>query len=445
MITLFQDFILTHHLLQKGDVVLLAISGGIDSVVLAQLLFEANIPFALGHCNFKLRDEASDADEQFVIDLAAFYKVPVHTTQFDTLAYAKKHQQSVQLAARNLRYTWLESIRQMHKYTFIATAHQANDVAETMLYNLSKGTGIAGLHGILPKKGKIIRPMLFASKTEVWQYAEHKQLQWREDASNQSLKYTRNKIRHEVIPVLESINPKLAHTFFDNAQRFREVELIYQQGIAYYRSKLMQTGRLESLIPINKLLGLPALKTILYELLKPYNFNTTQVQQIIDGLQGESGRLYFSTTHQILRNRKFLVLSEKTTKDVSYTLINATQTIVEKKDMVLHLNTIDSKDFIIPTAPNWACFDANKVRYPLLLRRWKEGDYFYPFGMKMKKKKLKRFFGDIKLSRTEKERVWVLTDDNERIIWLVGLRTDERFKVHPKTTTVLQIQCKTKV
>ncbi len=439
MLNKFQNYIAEKHLLQKNDRILLAISGGIDSVVLCDVLHQAGFEVGLAHCNFSLRGIESDEDEIFVKVLGEKYKMPVFTTSFNTTEYANENKQSIQMAARELRYNWLEQIRSENDYKFIATAHHQNDLAETMIYNLAKGTGIAGLHGILPKQGKIIRPILFASKAEIEAYGREQELTYRTDASNQSTKYARNKIRHLVMPVLEELNPNVVQTFYENAQRFIEVEQVYKEGIAAYRKKLLESKKKDILISIAKLQKIPFVRTILYELLKEYGFNAAQTDQIIAAFEAEAGKIFYSETHQIIKDRKHFILSEKNDRDSGFALIERGEAEVKKADLVLHISEVPAEGFDIPKDANMACLDVDKLEFPLMLRRWKEGDYFYPLGMKRKKKKLSRFFIDLKLPRIDKERVWVLTDNKKHLVWVVGYRPDERFKITHKTKGVLKI------
>lgn len=441
MVAAFVDFIQANHLLQQTDRILVAVSGGIDSVVLCALLREAKITFGIAHCNFQLRGEDSAKDQLFVQKIAQQYQVAFHTINFDTNEYVTTHKVSVQMAARELRYEWLENIRTDNNYTFIATAHHQNDVVETMLYNLTKGTGIAGLHGILPKSNKLIRPLLFVDKVGIKDFALQINLQWREDKSNDSIKYTRNKLRHTVIPILQEINPSLTKTFSANAQRFREVEIIYQQGIKAYKKKLLEADKHkhEVLISIQKLKNIEPLSTVLYEVLKDFNFTTAQTGQIITALDSESGKLFYSATHQIIKDRKFLIISKKTNKQTDFSIIFEEQKTLEKSDLTFTFSQHTNEDFTIPTINTIACFDKDKVQFPLLLRRWKKGDYFYPFGMNRKKKKVSRFFIDQKFSLKDKEEAWILTDKGNRIIWIVGHRTDERFKLTKRTKQIYQI------
>ena len=443
MLQKFIQFTTKNKLLQKNDKLLLAISGGIDSVVLCDLVHRAGFEFGVAHCNFQLRGQDANDDEAFASQLAQKYGALYVSTRFDTEKYATNNKQSVQVAARNLRYEWFEKIRKLYGFTFIATAHHQNDVLETMVYNLTKGTGIAGLHGILPKNGHIIRPLLFTSRSKIEKYAQKRQLNYREDSSNSLTKYARNKIRHLVVPSLKEINPNIEDTFANNAKRFREIEIIYRQGIAAYRQQLFENTKHETLISIKKLQKIEALPTVLYELLKPYHYVATQIEQIIAALDAESGKVFFSESHQIIKDRQFLILSEKTTKDSSFSLIDNDLHILEKKHETFHFKKENrTEDFIYNTDKHIAQIDFDKLEFPLILRSWQNGDYFYPLGMNNKKKKLKRFFADQKLSLNDKERVLILTDNKKRIIWIVNHRIDERFKVTEKTNLIYHIEAK---
>ncbi|QQS28072.1 MAG: tRNA lysidine(34) synthetase TilS [Sphingobacteriales bacterium] len=439
MLQQFTRFLFDSCRVQKNNQLLLAVSGGVDSVVLCELMFQSKIPFGIAHCNFQLRGKAADDDETFVAQLADKYQVSYYSVRFDTLQFAGDNQVSVQMAARALRYDWLESIREENGYTFIATAHHQNDIAETMLFNLTKGTGIAGLHGILPKTGKLVRPMLFLSKINIEDFALQHQLAFRTDESNAETKYVRNKIRHTVIPALKEINPNLEETYYQNSLRFQEIEQVYRTGIDFYRKKLFTGSEKEYFISIGKLLKIAPLKSVLYELLRPFDFNAAQVEMIIETLQQESGKMVYSNTHQILKDRKFLILSPISSKDTSYSLIEKSVQSIEKSDLQLLFNYLPAEGYNISSDTNLAGLDVNKIEFPLVLRRWKMGDYFYPFGMNLKKKKLKRFFTDLKLSLIQKDKIWILADNKGRIVWVVGYRIDERFKITSNTRQVCQI------
>ncbi len=438
MLVSFQQFAAEQQLFGLTEPILVAFSSGIDSAALAQLLYEGAYTFAIAHCNFALRGADSDGDEAFAQQTALRYGVAFHHIRFDTAAYVAQHSGvSIQMAARQLRYEWLEQVRLSGGYACIATAHHQNDIAETMLYNLTMGTGIGGLHGILPRRGALVRPLLFANKAAIIQYVAEKALPYREDASNAETKYARNRIRHGVVPVLQQINPRLPQTFYDNARRFAETELIYREGLARYHRQICTQHRHETLISIGRLYAIAARRTVLYELLSPYGFNADQVEQILARLpHGEAGKVYYSPSHQLLRDRKHLILSQRSERDVSYVLLQADMPHAQTADLKLTLSTLPlAPDFVPPTEAHIATLALDKLAFPLLLRRVQAGDYFYPLGMSMKKKKLSRFFNDLKLNKNDRERAWVVEDQRQRIVWVVGYRIDERFRLTPHTAT----------
>jgi len=465
MLNTFIDFIHKKHLLQKNDKVLLAVSGGIDSVVMCELFHQAALQFGIAHCNLKLRGKESDEDEGFVKQLAGKYvatattrKVEYYSEEFETQKYAKKEQISLQMAARHLRYEWLEKIRKNNGYLFIATAHHQNDSIETLLFNLIKGTGIAGLHGIQPKVGKLIRPLLFATKQEIEGFAKKNLLSFRQDSSNQSDKYVRNKIRNKVIPVLKEINPSLEDTFTDNIERFKDIELIYDQAIVAYKKQLYEykvTDRRlpahrrlpddEIFIPIRKLLKLSPVKTILYELLKDFHFNIEQVEQMISVFEKESGKIFLSSSHRLIKDRNFLIITPVKSQQPGICFIEEGQKSINVNGVRYKIKTVDNKKFKIPTSnkvatatTRIACLDYEKLSFPLQLRKWRKGDYFYPLGMR-KKKKLSNFFIDNKLSINEKEKCRVLLS-GKKIVWILNQRIDERFKITGKTKKIYVIE-----
>lgn len=427
---------------QPTDRLLVAVSGGIDSMVLLDLCQRANQPIAIAHCNFALRGEASFSDEAFVTSYANHRQLPVFSTTFDTLAIAAESHQSLQMVARQLRYQWLHKIRRDYNFAAIATAHHQNDVMETVLYNLTKGTGIAGIHGIAPRRNSVVRPLLFADKKAITQYAELRQIAYREDISNSETKYTRNKIRHLVVPVLERINPSVVQTFARNARRFAETEAVFQTGIEYYRKKLFDSSRHRNdiLISIGKLKKITPLSTVLYELLKPYHFNATQVDQIIAALDGTAGKIFISSTHQLIKDRRHLILSELQSLEADHFIIQSADTSLRQPHAYFSLFTLSASQWQIQKNAHTLQTDADKLQFPLLLRRWQKGDYFYPFGMGMKKKKLSRYFIDQKMSLADKQNAWVLLDHSGRMVWLVGHRADERFAVTPTTQHVWVMQ-----
>ncbi len=434
-----EKFILKKNLFTGKDKLLLALSGGVDSVVLCDLLHRAGHDFSIAHCNFQLRGEESDADEAFVSSLAKKYHCIFYSKKFDTAVYADKNKVSTQVAARELRYSWFTALIEQGPESILLTAHHANDNIETLLMNFFKGTGIKGLQGMEPKvKNKIwiVRPLLFANKEALLGYAKEKGLNWREDVSNTSDKYTRNYFRNQLIPSMQKVFPQVEDNLLDNLARFAGIEILYRQSVESAKKRLLVERENELQIPVLKLLKTPAYETVLYEIVKDYGFSAAQVPEIIKLLHAENGKYITNEQCRILRNRNWLVLSEPH-KPASKVLIEEAdkqvwfgmQTmLIEKKDGPVKIIADEQV----------AQLDAGKIKFPLLLRRWKQGDYFYPLGMK-KKKKLSRFFIDKKLSLSQKENTWVL-ETAKKIIWVPGMRMDERFKVTASTTTVLQLR-----
>ncbi|MGB8192341.1 MAG: tRNA lysidine(34) synthetase TilS [Chitinophagaceae bacterium] len=463
LLSQFHHFIHNENLFQSKDRLLIAVSGGVDSIVLCELCKLSGYNFAIAHCNFQLRGAESERDEEFVRALATKYNVPFFTKRFETEAYAGTHKCSIQVAARELRYHWFEEIVSSelsvvskspyspltthhspftthHSPTYLLTAHHANDNIETLLMNFFKGTGITGLRGILPKQGNIVRPLLFATKEELKKFAEDNQLQWVEDSSNAEDHYTRNYIRHKVIPLLGEIYPQVESNLAANLQRFRETEYLYRQHLDQLLNKLVETKGGERHIPILKLKKTNAARTVLFELMHPLGFTAKQSEEALGLLDSESGRYIASATHRILRNRNWLILAPLATTEARHILIEAPgsfQFAAGNLKLSCELRAASVEQNSHPT-PNIALLDASDIRFPLLLRPWKAGDYFYPLGMK-KKKKLARFFIDQKLSATDKEKVWVLEMD-KKIIWVVGMRIDERFRLTEQTGRVLRLE-----
>jgi len=436
----FIDFIQSENLFRPTDRLLVAVSGGIDSVVLCELCKNTGYDFAIAHGNFQLREDESDRDEQFVEALAARYEVKLYKKRFATIAYANTHKISIQVAARQLRYDWFNEIVdswQNSTGNFILTAHHLDDNIETQLMNFFKGTGIAGLRGILPKSGKIVRPLLFAKKNDLRKYATEHDLKWVEDSSNSSDKYSRNYFRHHIIPLVEQIYPEAINNLADNIERLRETEQVYRSAVDLQIKKLVTQRLNEAHIPVLKLLHTIPLKTIAYEIIKQYGFNAKQVDDLISLLHADSGKYIVSDTHRILRNRAWLIISPLQEKNIENVLIEENQSSVLFQQGILQINNFPATGYKLPLSADIAGLDSSTIKYPLLLRKWKKGDYFYPLGMQ-KKKKLARFFIDQKLSLNEKENVWVI-EMNKKIIWVVGRRIDDRFKVNPQTKNILQL------
>ncbi|MCC9168898.1 tRNA lysidine(34) synthetase TilS [Pontibacter harenae] len=430
-------FIQSHQLCQPDSKILAAVSGGIDSIVLCEVLHQLKYNFAIAHCNFGLRAEDAEADQLFVKKLAKKYEVHFFTENFNTRAFAEQEKLSIQMAARTLRYQWFEQVRQQEGYDYLATAHHSNDTTETILLHLTKGTGIAGLHGIPPQNGHIIRPMLSVTKDDIYDFVTSNKLIWREDSSNETTKYQRNKIRHDVIPVLKEINPNLEETMQQTAERVSHAEAI----VAAYMEQLRQQSIKEAdgvvYVSLEPLLSATGLPVVLHELLRPYTFSYSVVLELVEALEGISGKQFESPTHLLVKDREQLVITPKNLSSFGSITIAEGQTEVETDNLQLKLRYADADKYKLNTKPHVAALDADKLAFPLKLRSWQEGDWFVPLGMNGKKK-ISDFLIDKKVPANLKSQTAVLVSD-QSIVWVVGQRLDNRFKVTEKTERVLEI------
>lgn len=434
----FTAYIHKEHLFTHDQQILLATSGGVDSVVMAHLFKQAGYHFAIAHCNFQLRGEESVRDELFVTSLATALGVPFFVVRFDTNAYATEKRVSIQVAARELRYEWLEATRKESGYAFTATAHHMQDNVETVLMNISKGTGIAGLHGILPKQTFLIRPLLFTQKNELLVYATKENISFVEDSSNITLKYTRNFFRHQVIPVIQEAYPTLINNVAAGIERFREAEELYSQSILRHKKRLLTQKGNTWMIPVLRLQKTVPLNTIAWEIFRDFGCSSAQLPQVLELLNSSSGRLVETSTHRIIRDRNWLLITALEEQEAPLIVIEKERTHIITANGHLKIRELSRSGVNIPAAANIACLDKQSVLYPLLLRKWKQGDYFYPLGMR-KKKKVSRFFIDQKLSLLQKEKVWVL-ESGKRIVWIIGLRIDDRFKITDNTKEMLMLE-----
>lgn len=432
------------HIVDSGrlfttrDKLLVTVSGGVDSVVLCELCKRTGYNFAIAHCNFQLRGDESDRDENFVASLAARYNVDFHTTRFDTKSIAADRGLSTQEAARSLRYEWFEEIRVSNGYNYILTAHHADDNIETVLMKFFRGTGIKGLRGIEPKHGHLVRPLLFARRKELEEFLTTNNLEYVVDRSNLEDDYTRNYFRHQVIPLVEKSFPNVQDNLLANIGRFTDVEMLYEQALAIQKKKLLEQKGNEVHIPVLKLAKRQPLRTIVYDIISGYGFNAAQTGDVLSLLESESGKYVQSASHRIIRHRKWLIIAPLQEQAAATVVISEDEKNARCATLQFQLTTEIYEGKKPPASNSTAWLDAQLVKFPLLLRKWKQGDYFYPLGMQ-KKKKLSRFFIDQKLSRTEKENTWVLEMD-KKIIWVVGHRIDDRFKVTGNTKKVLVIK-----
>ncbi|MEP6673603.1 MAG: tRNA lysidine(34) synthetase TilS [Ferruginibacter sp.] len=444
----FQQYIKDQSLFQSKDRLLLAVSGGVDSVVLTELCKQSGYDFEIAHCNFQLRGKESDRDENFVKNLAKKYNAPFHLKNFDTITEAKNKKLSIETTARDLRYEWFNELTSDNSTlntqppTHILTAHHANDSIETLLMNFFRGTGIKGLHGILPKQGRIIRPLLFAKKTQLELFARENNLVYVSDHTNSENEYTRNYFRNELIPAIQKIFPQAEDNLLNNLQRFNEIEILYEQSIALHKKKLLEAKGHDLHIPVMKLLKATPLHAIMYSIIRDFNFTAHQTEEAIALLKSDSGKYIVSSTHRILKNRGWLIISALQQTEQQLILIEKDDQEISFSGGNLQIRQLKTADWKLQTENTIASLNMDSIQFPLILRKWKQGDYFYPLGMK-KKKKLSRFFIDQKLSLTEKENTWLLEND-KKIIWIIGMRIDDRFKVTASTKNILKISLKKK-
>lgn len=442
MLRRFVEEVEAKSLFRPDDVILLAVSGGMDSVAMCELFHRAGYNFAIAHCNFRLRAEASDGDELFVNKLALHYNVPIHSVAFDTLEYAAENKLSIEEAARNLRYDFFDKILLKHDYKYVATAHHRDDAIETFFLNLMRGTGIVGLHGILQKNCKIIRPMLCFGRDEIDNFIRNNDIEYRTDATNATLDYKRNKVRHLLVPLFRQLAPAFDKTMKTNMQHIADVELIYKQRVEMMREQIVQPYKNGYRISIQQLFGLLPLRTYLYEFLSPFGFTETVVANVIKSLNTSSGKQFFAKNYYLIRDREYLFIYPCEQKyEFQMVMIDENDSIVERP-IVLHLQSFENTSSFKPMFGRYnVYFDKDKLTFPLRLRRWRNGDKFQPFGMKGKRK-ISDFFTDQKLSLQEKKNVWLLCNADDEILWVLGLRTDDRFKLTSQTCNILNINWK---
>jgi tRNA(Ile)-lysidine synthase len=431
-----------------------AVSGGLDSIVLCHLLHRAGFHFIIAHCNFQLRGDESERDEASVRALADSLGVPVLIKKFDTRQFAEESKMSIQEAARKLRYDWFRhcleseafntyfSAFQKNKFlkyrSLIITAHHRDDNIETVLFNLFRGTGITGLRGMMPVKDVIVRPLLLISREKLSAFAAQHRLKWVEDSSNAELKYSRNFIRHKIIPVIEELIPTAKENLAESISRFTEVYMIFEDAMENHRKKLLHQRNEDWMIPVEKLRLQKTLPTILFKLIHPFGFTPGQLNDALGLMDSQTGSYLHSATHRLLKNRNWLIISPLQAQEFKTVVIEEGEEHLLFHGGMLHLKLKEKTPGInIGADPFKVLLDAKQINFPLILRKWKTGDYFYPLGM-AKKKKLSRFFIDLKLSKNQKEEILVLESD-KRIIWIPGLRIDDRFKIKPSTLQCLEL------
>ena len=413
----------------------MAVSGGPDSIVLLDALHREGFSIVVAHCNFHLRGDASNEDADFVKSLATKYQLPYCQVDFDTEKVAAERKVSIEMAARDLRYEWFEQMADEHNCDLIAVAHNADDVVETFFLNLTRGSGLQGLSGMAELRGRVVRPLLKVSRKQIMEYIAEFELQYRIDATNLETVYTRNKIRHDIVPQFEKLNPSFLSTMHNNMRFIASAQSIVEAYAleAYKRVVVIDNERV--LFNLEELKKCQGIDTLLFLWLTPYGFSSDVIMQLYRSLDDNiSGKQFYSTTHRIVVEREYLELSTIKSRDAIHCVsISKTDTILESP-IRIEIKEVDIADFQLIKSSNVACLDADKLQYPLRLRRWQQGDWFIPFGMKGRKK-LSDFFVDKKFSTSEKEQLWLLTSGDD-IVWVVGHRVDARYAVTDKTKKV---------
>ena len=459
MLDQFKAYINRYNLLAEGEKIVLALSGGMDSMVLADLLPKAKVEFVAAHCNFHLRGEESDGDEKFVLEYAEKHDIQCFVKHFDTEKYASENGISIEMAARDLRYAWFEQLRQQLGYNKIAVAHHADDQAETFFINLLRGAGLRGLKGMLPQNGVIIRPLLWASREQIRQYAVESQILWREDHTNAESVYLRNKIRNQLLPAFDELKPEARQGLYKSLEYLASENELYRELLKEKLAQIVEqdgdvqrlpySAFLDCFVPRNDAKRLSETKVpelveragysfqLLFEWLRQYDFNTDQCRFIFETMNTGIGNKYFSSTHQLIIGRDDLQLSE-----IKAVENEEVQIGVEEDVIVLPIHLCFSKlektpDFVIDKSSDVAQLDFDKLKFPLTIRHWRHGDRFHPLGMKGSKL-LSDFFVDQKFTEWQKRNVWLLVSADDEIFWVVGYRIDDRFKIKKETKTIFE-------
>ena len=439
MLNKFIQNIKEKRLFEPDQKVLLAISGGIDSMVLLHLFEKSGYNYGIAHCNFQLRGDESDQDEEFVKKQVLIHGVPAFFETFETREYAAINGVSIEMAARELRYAFFEKIRIDNGFDYIVTAHHQDDLIETFFLNLSRKTGIKGLTGIKDKAGKIIRPLLFTDRIAIENYAQTNYIDFREDSSNNEVVFQRNFLRHKILPLFSELNPSFKKNILASIDNLKDAEKVYSSVLLSEKIDVVSKNGNEILINIEGIQKVPHPEILLFEILSEYNFNSTVVDEIYNSLSTESGKKFYSKTHRLVKDRESLFVSLiKEKEDKIY--------YIEKDDMELftpldiNIEKLPANNFEIIKNSNVACLDIDTIEFPLLMRKWRQGDYFQPLGM-TGFKKVSDFFIDQKLPLHEKENTWILCS-GKKIVWIMGQRIDNRFKISPKTQNTLVVEIK---
>lgn len=418
----------------KEKKLLIAVSGGMDSVVLLYLLKQLDYNITIAHCNFNLRADESDGDEKFIRDYAIKNNIKIFVTNFNTELFASDNKLSIQVAARKLRYVWFEQLLQEKHLDYLLTAHHLDDSIETFLINFTRGTGLEGLTGIPQQNDNIIRPLLPFTRNEIENFAKENNILWREDSSNASDKYFRNKLRHDIIPILKSLNPAFSDSFLQTILNLQQSQSLVNDASVLVYKKIVTETEGQKHINIDQLKRLPNYEAYLYQWLSPFGF--TAWNDIYNLMDAQSGKQVLSSSYRLLKDREVLILEPL--KQIDKQIYEIEEGITEVNEpLTIKLQTVDaiSPDY----TKNTIFVNNNLIKFPLFVRKWQEGDYFYPLGMNGQKKKVSKYFKDEKMSLSEKENAWLLCSEN-KVVWIVGKRADERFKADDTTNLILKIE-----
>lgn len=443
MLEQFQQYIQEHYLARNDQKLLLAVSGGIDSMVMMHLFSDlGKFNFAIAHCNFQLRGNESDEDQVFIKTYAEKFNKEFFTVNFNTQQYAAENRISIQMAARELRYTWFNKIATENQFDRVAVAHNQDDIVETLIINLTRGTGTKGLSGIQPSDGLIIRPLLFASRKDIETYAKQRNINFREDSSNAEVKYKRNLIRHRILPLFQQLNPSIRETLAQETEIFAATWDIYKKEIETLKKKSLSCKDDRYILSIAKLVELKISPPLLFDMLSEFEFSYSVIKDIFNSLHAEAGRRFFSSRFVLLKDRDTLIIEEidESSAEETYQIEEDMNELHFPFHISLH-KFVRNDDFIWPKIASTASFDLDKLNFPLTLRHWQDGDFFYPLGLRGKKK-LSDFFIDEKIDLLGKKRIWLLTSGND-IVWVVGYRIDDRYKIKPQTRNIFMLELKT--
>ena len=438
MIQKFRQHITRHHLCSKNDKILAAVSGGVDSVVMLHLLVQSGFKPAVAHCNFHLRGDESDGDEVFVRQLAEKYNLPLFVKQCPASDFAEEKHISIEMAARDLRYAWFEKLMNEHHFQKLAIGHNRDDDAETFFINLFRCSGLHGLKGIPVKRDRIIRPLLFASRDEILQYANNQKLKFREDSTNATDDYLRNRIRHHMMPFMEDHFPGSRTALSETMDKLKDTDKLFELLVAEKKRDLVETRGNRFQISKEKLNAYPQIQVLLYYLLRDFGFNRSQIAQISQAMnEDQCGQMYFSGSYRLLSDRESLIIYPLTTTNKINWPVEIKSGLLTKP-LPLEIKLIKKHpNFILEKNPGKAYFDLDKIQTPLFIRKWEKGDRFDPFGMKGSKL-VSDFFIDKKINRFEKENIWLLVS-GDTILWIIGYRTSRHYSLTTHTKNILEI------